>query len=326
MTTDEIFAALRMVSSAYAPTPILDLPGLAAHLGVAQVVLKDESRRYLGSFKSLGGTYAGLRALSRAAGTDIASLVATRPPGLPALICASDGNHGLAVAAAARHAGAPADVYLPAGVPADRVARIAAEGARITVVTGTYDDAVDAAAAAARAGRGILIADTTDDPDDQVVADVMAGYGVMAAELRWQIPQASHRRPTHAVVQAGVGGLPLPSPPESVTGSTRLARSSSSSRKAAPPSPRPSRPAAACACLAVFRPPRACSPAGRPVRRPSPSCAAIARAACRCPRHSWMRLPRCCASMAVRPPHRRVPQRWLARRPRRGILPAGSYC
>src|SRR5438270_2585632 len=100
----EIAAELRRLSPAYAPTPLLDLPRLAARLGVAQVLAKDEGRRMLGSFKSLGGTYAGLRALARAAGTDIAGLVAARPERQPALVCASDGNHGLAVAAAARFA------------------------------------------------------------------------------------------------------------------------------------------------------------------------------------------------------------------------------
>jgi diaminopropionate ammonia-lyase len=208
-TAEGIAAELLRLSPAYAPTPLLDLRELAARCGVAQVLAKDEGRRMLGSFKSLGGTYAGLQALARAAVTDIAGLLdpADRPDALPALICASDGNHGLAVAAAARFAGAPARVYLHAGVPAARAQRIAAEGAAIVRVEGTYDDAVEAAAEAARAGDGILVADTTHDPADPVVGDVMAGYGVMAAEIRRQIEVASHRRPTHLFVQAGVGGL-----------------------------------------------------------------------------------------------------------------------
>ncbi|MGT2478454.1 pyridoxal-phosphate dependent enzyme [Methylobacterium oryzae CBMB20] len=87
----------------------MNLPGLAAHLGVAQVLAKDESRRMLGSFKSLGGTYAGLkRRWPARPGQRVAGLVAARPAGQPTLICASDGNHGLAVAAAARFAGARA--------------------------------------------------------------------------------------------------------------------------------------------------------------------------------------------------------------------------
>jgi diaminopropionate ammonia-lyase len=202
-----IASELARLSSEYAATPLLDLPQLAGRLAVAQVLAKDEGRRMLGSFKSLGGTYAGLRALARAAGTDIAGLIAARPPGQPALVCASDGNHGLAVAAAARFAGSSAHVYLHGGVPQARADRIAAQGARVVWVQGTYDDAVAAAAQAAREGAGILVADTTDDPDDPVVRDVMAGYGVMAEEIRAQVEESGHARPTHLFVQAGVGGL-----------------------------------------------------------------------------------------------------------------------
>lgn len=189
------------------PTPLHDLPRLAAALGVAQVLAKDEGRRSLGSFKSLGGTYAGLRALARAVGEEVDAIVARPRAGLPALNCASDGNHGLAVAAAARQAGTTARVFLHSGVGAARAARIVALGAEIVRVAGTYDDAVAAAAEAARRGDGILVADTSDDPADPVVRDVIAGYGVMAAEIRRQSEASGHRRPTHLFVQAGVGGL-----------------------------------------------------------------------------------------------------------------------
>jgi diaminopropionate ammonia-lyase len=202
-------AALLAQCPIHAPTPLLDLPGLAVALGVSAVLAKDEGRRLLGSFKSLGGVYAGLRALSRAAGAPVADLldvdVPRRP--LPILVCASDGNHGLAVAAAARLAGARARVYLPAIVPAARIARIVRQGAEIVHVTGTYDDAVREAGRAAREEGAVLVADTADDPHDPVVADVMAGYGVMASEIVAQIADAKHKAPTHLFVQAGVGGL-----------------------------------------------------------------------------------------------------------------------
>jgi diaminopropionate ammonia-lyase len=198
---------LARLSPAYAPTPLLDLKTLASRLGIAQVLAKDEGRRTLGSFKSLGGTYAALAALARMRGLDIAALLAQRPRDLPALICASDGNHGLAVAAAARFAGARAKIFLHAGVPQLRARRIEAEGGEIAWVEGTYDDAVDAAAEAARAGAGILIADTAPDASDPIVRDVMAGYGVIAHEVRQQVAAGGGAPPTHLFVQAGVGGL-----------------------------------------------------------------------------------------------------------------------
>lgn len=188
----------------HAVTPLLDLPALAASLGVGRVLVKDEGERPLGSFKALGGVYAGLRALSRVAGVDVPTLIGEagqRP--LPALVCASDGNHGLAVSAAAHLAGARARVFLPEAVSAPRVARIRAKGGEPVIVAGTYEDAVAAAAAHARETGAILIADTADDPADPVVADVMAGYGLMAEEMRAQMPAP----PTHLFLQAGVGGL-----------------------------------------------------------------------------------------------------------------------
>jgi len=57
--TDTPYALVRLWPC-YEPTPLLDLPRLVAHCGVAKVVLKDEGQRLLGSFKALGGMYAGL--------------------------------------------------------------------------------------------------------------------------------------------------------------------------------------------------------------------------------------------------------------------------
>src|SRR3954469_23379256 len=206
-TVHSIVADLRRAFPEFAPTPLLDLPLLAKQFGIAQVLAKNEACRPLGSFKSLGGTYAGLRALARAVGTDIAGLLRERRTGLPALICASDGNHGLAVAAAAKLAGAEAIVLLPASISQARVRRIEAQGARIKQVAGSYDDAVDEAARAAGEGAGILVSDTVNNLEDPIVQDVMAGYGVIAAEVRDQIDAPGDPRPTHLFVQAGVGGL-----------------------------------------------------------------------------------------------------------------------
>jgi diaminopropionate ammonia-lyase len=202
-------AALLRLCLAGAPTPLLALPRLANALGLADIWVKQEGLRPLGSFKYLGGVYAGLRGLARAVGIPAADLLDLRRerPRLPYLVCASDGNHGLAVATAAQLAGARARVFLPDIVPEDRVTRIVAKGAEIVRVEGTYDAAVRAAAQAARSENGLLIADTSLDPADPVVADVMAGYDVMAQEIRTQLAEQKSQPPTHIFVQAGVGGL-----------------------------------------------------------------------------------------------------------------------
>ena len=191
-------------------TPLVDLPRLATRCGVAKVVLKDEGLRPLGSFKALGGVYAGLRALARATGLpDIATLVAARRPreSLPTLDLRERRQPRPRRRGRGGTRGRPARVYLHGGVPPARARRIAARGAEIVRVEGTYDDAVVEAARAAARGEGLLIADTAADEDDPVVADVMAGYGLMAQEIVEQLRAMGDERPTHLFVQAGVGGL-----------------------------------------------------------------------------------------------------------------------
>ena len=174
----------------FTSTPLMDLPVLAREAGIGRVFVKAECDRPLGNFKVLGGTLASLRALAG-------------QPAATRLLCASDGNHGLAVAVAAHASGALARIYLPVGVSPRRAVRIEAAGGEIAWIAGTYDDAVEAAARAAANGEGILIPDTTSRPSDPVVEDVMEGYGRICIELAEQLPAP----PTHMFVQAGVGGL-----------------------------------------------------------------------------------------------------------------------
>ncbi|GFE81804.1 diaminopropionate ammonia-lyase [Steroidobacter agaridevorans] len=191
------------------PTSLLELPSLARLAGVGRVFVKVEGERPLGSFKAFGGMIAGVRALAAARGVSDARDLFSERIGteLPRLICASEGNHGLAVAAAAKKAGSKAIVFLPREVSTTRAARIEAFDAEIVRIDGTYDDAVAAAEAAATRGDGLLISDTANDPDSPVVNDVMAGYGMLADELIEQFNDPSRARPTHSFVQAGVGGL-----------------------------------------------------------------------------------------------------------------------
>ncbi|MGH8082873.1 MAG: pyridoxal-phosphate dependent enzyme [Lysobacter sp.] len=194
----------------YRPTGLLDLPALAHRCGVRRVVAKAENERPLGNFKVLGGMTAGLRALSRITGArslEQLQRACERSATPLRLLCASDGNHGLAVAAAAQRAGAAARVYLPDAVSPARAARIRALGGEVVGIAGSYDAAVLAAQAAAARGDGTLIADTSADPTDSVVADVLAGYGLIARELRAQWRERTYEQPSHVFVQAGVGGL-----------------------------------------------------------------------------------------------------------------------
>lgn len=203
-------AAATAIWDDYRPTRLIDLPPLARLTRVGRVLVKAEWERPLGNFKALGGMIAGLRALARAAGVaSLPALIGADAHGVSRLrlVCASDGNHGLAVTAAARRAGARATVYLPRSASKVRANRITALGGDVVRAGGTYDAAVSAAAAAAARGEGLLVPDTSCDPHDPVVRDVMAGYAVLTGETVAQVRDEVQSRPSHLFVQAGVGGL-----------------------------------------------------------------------------------------------------------------------
>lgn len=175
----------------YAPTPLIDLPAIAGACGVARVVIKDEGKRFgLKSFKALGGAYAVER-LAAAKGVD--GLVVT---------CATDGNHGRAVAWGARRVGAKAVIYVHEGVSQGRADAIAAYGADVVRAGATYDDSVRLSADAAADHDWHIVSDTSWPGYEDVPKDVMQGYAVIAMEV-----EAAGYRPSHVFVQGGVGGL-----------------------------------------------------------------------------------------------------------------------
>jgi diaminopropionate ammonia-lyase len=175
----------------YAPTPLIPLEAMAAVTGVAAVLLKDESRRFeLESFKALGGAFAVER-LARERGAE--SLTVT---------CATDGNHGRAVAWGARRVGARAVIFVHETVSQGRVDAIAAFGAEVIRVPGTYDDAVRHSAEVAAKEGWQIVSDTSWPGYDDVPRSVMQGYAVLAGEILAVEPGL-----THIFVPGGVGGL-----------------------------------------------------------------------------------------------------------------------
>jgi len=194
----------------YRPTPLIEAPLLARKARVARLWIKAEAHRPLGNFKALGGMLAGLRAIARAIGATSLSELLARPANLaqmPRLICASEGNHGLAVATAANSVGADSTIFLSASVSPGRIERIKAAGGAVHLVAGTFDDAVNEAIASAGRNEGLLISDTTENYSDPVVEDVMNGYAVIAQEVAEQLRQTASHSLSHAFTQAGVGGL-----------------------------------------------------------------------------------------------------------------------
>lgn len=183
----------------YAPTPLLDLPAIAAVAGVRAVRLKDEAGRFgLGSFKALGGAYAVANLLANEfsrAGTKPADITVT---------CATDGNHGRAVAWGAQRLGCRCVIFVHETVSEGRVDAIAAYGAAVRRVGGTYDDAVREADRVAGEEGWFVVSDTSWPGYTEVPRDIMQGYRVMADEAA---DQFGHNPPTHVFIQGGVGGV-----------------------------------------------------------------------------------------------------------------------
>jgi diaminopropionate ammonia-lyase family len=190
-------------------TPTWSLPGLARRNGVDGLFVKDESfRSELGSFKALGAPVALLRLILRIhpdRGFLPKNLLAGRHASELkdfAVISATDGNHGRALAAAARSVGCRCAIVLHAQVSPEREAAIAALGAEILHVSGRYDDSVREAGRLAAVHGWHLVSDTSHDGYETIPRDVMQGYAILAEEL-----MADAVAFTHVILQGGVGGL-----------------------------------------------------------------------------------------------------------------------
>ena len=196
------------------PTPLRALPGLAQRVSIGALWMKDESLRSpLGSFKALGAPIALLRLILRRwpdEDLQAQTLLAGRHADLLkdfVVISATDGNHGRALAAAARSMGCRCVIVLHAHVSAERETPIAALGAEIVRITGNYDESVQEAARLAEANGWQVVSDTSYEGYEDIPRDVMQGYGIIVDELLQAAPLGTPCPYTHVVLQGGVGGL-----------------------------------------------------------------------------------------------------------------------
>ena len=161
-------------------TPIFLSETFSRRVG-REVRLKAENLQRTGSFK-VRGAVNKLSTLSRderAAG----------------VVAASAGNHGQAVAWAARELGMPATIYVPQDAPMAKVDACKNYGAT-TVMTGTYfEDALEAAERHVEEQGGTFI----HPYEDQLV---IAGQGTIGLELAEQVPELET-----VLIPIGGGGL-----------------------------------------------------------------------------------------------------------------------
>ncbi|MEU6204272.1 threonine/serine dehydratase [Micromonospora musae] len=173
ISIEDVRAAATDIAGTVTRIPLLPAPW------DAQVWLKPESLQPVGSFKLRGATHAVTR---------LDPVVRAR-----GVVTHSSGNHGQALAYAARSAGAPCTVVVPEGAPLVKVDRIRAYGAEVVLVPPARR-LVEAERIVAETGGALV--PPFDDPH------VIAGQGTVGLEIVEDLPDVDV-----VLVPVGGGGL-----------------------------------------------------------------------------------------------------------------------
>jgi threonine dehydratase len=161
-------------------TPVYGTETLSKRLG-REVWLKTENLQRTGSFKIRGAV------------NKIATL--SEKERRPGVVAASAGNHGQAVAWAAREQGVKATVFMPQDAPMAKVEPTKTYGANAELIGATFEDAMAAALEHVEKTGATFIHPYEDEL-------VIAGQGTIGLELAEQVPQAET-----VVIPVGGGGL-----------------------------------------------------------------------------------------------------------------------
>lgn len=161
VTLDDIERAMQVVREHLAPTPLVSHPLLNQRAG-CEMFIKLENAQSIGSFKIRGA----LNLLANMSPEERSSGIVT----------ATRGNHGQAIAHAARMHGASCTVFVPRGNSPIKNAALAALGAHVIEVGHDFDAAMIAAGEhAARSGARLVHAARE--------LDLVAGFGTIALEM-----------------------------------------------------------------------------------------------------------------------------------------------
>lgn len=170
--------ARRAIAGATVHTPTLISAELSERLG-GSIALKAECLQGTGSFK-LRGALNKVAALGDRAGGG--------------LVTASAGNHGRAVAQAARLRGIACEVFMPRDAPVSKVAAVERLGAHVRLEGDSVEEAVELALERAAAGAAFV------HPFDDL--DVIAGQATLGLELLEDVPDLAR-----VILPVGGGGL-----------------------------------------------------------------------------------------------------------------------
>jgi diaminopropionate ammonia-lyase len=208
---DEI-AAFHSKLPGYAPTPLVSIDGIAKELGIKRLLVKDEGKRFgLKAFKALGASYAVYKMLQkRDDNLNPGEFLSERGKKLAEGItftCATDGNHGRALAWIARLLGRKAVIFMPQGSVPSRIDAIRSEGADVVLVEGGYDDAVRRAAEEAEKKGWVVIADVGYPGYMEIPRYIQMGYMTIFRETINQLAERGEKTPDIVFLQAGVGAF-----------------------------------------------------------------------------------------------------------------------
>jgi threonine dehydratase len=176
---DRIAATERLIRPYIRRTPIIETEAADLGLAGAPILFKLEQLQHTGSFKPRGA---------------FANLL-SRPIPAAGVVAASGGNHGAAVAFAARRLGVPAAIFVPSVTSPAKLARIRAYGAELVIAGDRYADAL-AASEARIAATGALAVHAYDAPE------TLLGQGSVGLELEEAAPAIET-----LLVAVGGGGL-----------------------------------------------------------------------------------------------------------------------
>lgn len=178
---EDIRAAQTRIAPFIRRTPLFEATALAVPPTPARLILKLESLQASGSFKARGATN---------------KLLQMAPEALErGIVTASGGNHGLAVARAARSAGVPATVYVPTNITPAKVDKLRALGANVEITGSVWNESNKHALEFSQR-TGAAYFHPFADPA------VVAGQGTVALEILEQ-----GEAPDAVLIAIGGGGL-----------------------------------------------------------------------------------------------------------------------
>ena len=164
ISAQQIRANYEVIAPHIRRTPVIEVDGDDFGISVPRLSLKLESLQHAGSFKARGA---------------FTNLLTRKIPEA-GVVAASGGNHGAAVAYAARTLGHIAEIFVPEPTPDIKVDRLRRYGARVVLTGANYAEAYAASQERAQETGALDV-----HAYDQV--EVLAGQGTLGRELERQL-------------------------------------------------------------------------------------------------------------------------------------------